>query len=79
MSHVACCMSHVTCLMSNAYVDPQDMLKFFCFHVYAQMSLFMGENVNAFQLGTSSMTPKLTGEGDAEETAVKKKHCNFRL
>ena len=32
----------------------------------------------SFQLGTSSMTPKLTGEGDAAEE-VKKKHCNFRL
>ena len=48
MSHVACHMSHVTCLMSNAYVDPWDMLNNFCFHVYAQMSLFMGENDNAF-------------------------------
>jgi len=34
--------------MSNAYVDPWDMLNFFCFHVYAQMLLFMDENVNAF-------------------------------
>ena len=50
MSHVACHMSHVTCLMSNAYVDPWDMLNNFCFHVYAQMSLFMDENVNAFFL-----------------------------
>ena len=48
--YVICRMSHVTCLMSNAYVDPWDMLNNFCFHVYAQMSLFMGENVNAFFL-----------------------------
>ena len=41
MLHVTCRMSHVTCLMSNAYVDPWDMLNNFCFHVYAQMSLFM--------------------------------------
>ena len=34
--------------MSNAYVDPWDMLNNFCFHVYAQMSLFMGENGNDF-------------------------------
>ena len=36
--------------MSNAYIDPWDMLNNFCFHVYAQMSLFVavGENVNAF-------------------------------
>ena len=31
----------------------------------------------AFQLGTSSMTSKLTGEGD-EAADVLKKHCNFR-
>ena len=36
--------------MSNAYVDPWDMLNNFCFHVYAEMSLFMGENVNVFFL-----------------------------
>ena len=27
------------------------MLNNFCFHVYAQMSLFTGENVNAFLAG----------------------------
>ena len=32
-----CEMSSVKCEMSNAYIDP-------CFHVYAQMLLFMGEN-----------------------------------
>ena len=36
--------------MSNAYVDPWDMLNNFSFHVYAQMSLFMGEIDNAFFL-----------------------------
>ena len=30
----------VTCHMSNAYVDPWD----FCLYVYAQTSLFIGEN-----------------------------------
>ena len=50
MLHVTCRMSHVTCLMSNAYVDPWDMLNNFCFHVHAQMSLFMDENVNGFFL-----------------------------
>ena len=49
-NYVTCHMSHVTCLMSNAYVDPWDMLNNFCFHVYAQMLLFMGENVNDFFL-----------------------------
>ena len=48
MSHVACRMSHVTCHMSDAYVDRLDMLNNCCFHVYAQMSLFMGVNVNGF-------------------------------
>ena len=43
-------MSHVTCHMSNAYVDPWDMRNNFCFHVYAQMSLFVGENCNAYFL-----------------------------
>ena len=69
--------SHVTCLMSNANVDPWDMLNNFCFHVYAQMSLFVGENDNGyFQLGTSSMNSNVTGEGDE---GVQKNHCNFRL
>ena len=43
-----CEMSSVKCEMSNAYVDPWDMLNKFCFHVYAQMLLFMGEIDNAF-------------------------------
>ena len=34
--------------MSNAYVDPWDMLNNFCFHVYAQMLLFIDENANVF-------------------------------
>ena len=57
MSHVTCRMSHVTCLMSNAYVDPWDMLNNFCFHVYAQMSLFMGVNVNDFFLTAAAPLP----------------------
>ena len=28
--------------------EPRDMLNNFCFHVYAQKSLFIGENVNVF-------------------------------
>ena len=31
-------------------VDPRDMLNNFCFHVYAQKSLFLGENGNGFFL-----------------------------
>ena len=39
-----------------AQVDPRDMLNNFCFHVYAQKSLFIVENVNAF-FGTSTTSP----------------------
>ena len=31
-----------------AQVDPRDMLNNFCFHVYGQKSLFIGENCNDF-------------------------------
>ena len=31
-----------------AQVDPLDMLNNFCFHLYAQKSLFIAENCNAF-------------------------------
>ena len=37
-----------------AQVDPRDMLNKFCFHVYAQKSLFIAENCNGFFLTTSS-------------------------
>ena len=37
-----------------ALVDPRDMLNNFCFHVYAQKSLFIGENGNGFFLTSSS-------------------------
>ena len=33
-----------------AQVDPRDMLNNFCFHLYAQNSLFIAENCNAFFL-----------------------------
>ena len=33
--------------------DPWDMLNNFCFHVYAQKSLFIAENCNVF-LGTAA-------------------------
>ena len=39
-----------------ALVDLRDMLNNFCFHVYAQKSLFIGENVNAF-FWTSASAP----------------------
>ena len=48
MSNVKCQMSSVWCQMSTAYVDPWDMLNYFCFHVYAQKSLFIGQNGNVF-------------------------------
>ena len=37
--------------------DPWDMLNYFCFHVYAQMSLFIGENGNDFFWTSSSPSP----------------------
>ena len=43
--------------MSNAYVDHWDMLINFCFHVYAQKSLFIAENCNAFLTSSSSSSP----------------------
>ena len=33
---------------SQTKVDPRDMLNKFCFHLYAQKSLFIAENCNAF-------------------------------
>ena len=35
-------------MLKSVKFDPWDMLNNFCFHVYAQKSLFIGENVNAF-------------------------------
>ena len=37
--------------------DPWDMLTYFCFHVYAQKSLFIGENCNDFFWTSSSSSP----------------------
>ena len=39
--------------------DPWDMLNF-CFHVNAQKSLFIGENVNAFLTAAASAPMHLT-------------------
>ena len=38
-------------------VDPWDMLNNFCFHVYAQKSLFIGENGNGFFWTSPSPAP----------------------
>ena len=40
-----------------AKVDPRDMLNKFCFHLYAQNSLFIGENCNDFFLTSSAASP----------------------
>ena len=40
----------------NMKNDPWDMLNNFCFHVYAQKSLFIAENCNVF-FGTASPSP----------------------
>ena len=37
-----------------ALVDPRDMLNNFCFHVYAEKSLFIGENYNVFFTSASA-------------------------
>ena len=34
--------------LENIKNDPWDMLNNFYFHVYAQVSVFIGQNVNAF-------------------------------
>ena len=47
-NYVTCHITHVKCHMSNAYVDPWDMLNNFCFHLYGQILLFIGENDNDF-------------------------------
>ena len=44
--------------MSIAYVDPWDMLKNFSFHVYAEKSLFIGENANGSQLNKRDLNSK---------------------
>ena len=36
------------CYVANAYLGPWGMPENFCFHVYAQKSLFIGENCNGF-------------------------------
>ena len=49
------CHLAVICQMLN--VDPREMLNNFCFHVYAQKSLFIAENVNAFFLTPTAAAP----------------------
>ena len=40
-----------TSFCQNIENDPWNMLNNFCFHVYAQKSMFIGENGNAFLAG----------------------------
>ena len=47
----------------SAYVDPWDMLKNFCFHVYAQILLFMTENDNALLMFPSPVSGPIIGRG----------------
>ena len=50
-------MSHMRQVRHVGHVsDPWVMLNNFCFHVYAQNSLFIGENGNAF-FWTAPSTP----------------------
>ena len=47
-----------------ALVYPRDMLNNFCFHVYAQKSMFIGENGNGFWLSVGSpISPDVQGGG----------------
>ena len=48
-------------LFAPTVVDPWGMMNNFCFHVYAQKSLFIGENGNDF-FWTSSAPDPLTLE-----------------
>ena len=53
------CKTCKTCKLANLQnlqIDPLDMLNNFCFHVYAQKSLFIGENVNDFFLTPTATT-----------------------
>ena len=43
MLSITCHIPHITCQRSNAYFDPWYMLNNFCFHVYAQKSLFIAK------------------------------------
>ena len=40
-----------------AQVDPRDMLNNFCFHLYAQKSLFIAEKCNGGFFTSSSSSP----------------------
>ena len=60
VTYVKCHLSSVNCQLPNAYADPWEMLNNFCFHVYAQKSLFIGENGNAFNLGPQPPHPPHT-------------------
>ena len=46
----------------EVYLPLGDILNNFCFHVYAQKSLFIGENCNGFFLTLSSPPDPLTLE-----------------
>ncbi len=43
--------------INNANGDPWDMLNNFCFHVFAQKSLFVSENGKGFFWTSSSSSP----------------------
>ena len=43
--------------LANLQIDPWDMLNNFCFHVYAQKSLFIGENDNVYFWTAAAAAP----------------------
>ena len=64
-------VQHVPRIIFNIYkiqklklkkVDPRHMLNKFCFHLYAQNSLFIGENCNGFVFDTLNIIITLTCE-----------------
>ena len=65
-------MSHVACHMSNAYVDPWDMLNNYCFHVSAQMLMFMGEMTMVIFLPQQHRPEMLKPASAASIASVKK-------
>jgi len=50
------CIENLKKLRNLQTIDPWDMLNNFCFHVYAQKSLFIGENDNVY-FWTSTAPP----------------------
>ena len=53
-------------------VDPWDMLNNFCFYVYAQMLLFVGENDNGYFLTAAVPPSPVSGPNHRAGSQLKK-------